>query len=384
MRVTTVSRAHQSSPPAVSLCRGLRRSESAISFGACFRLSGSARPPPPLRRSSSATCYFSDHRHLKRPEREPFRPSKVELLEPSILGIRPEAPNWPAREDLMRDWIARRANCVELPLSLRIIKEKKKKNQMREEGAEMDSIAKAFSCTVQVIRELQNHALRLRALTLEEGVEPAVDKIQSEMDSCFVWLFREVFSRTPDLMANVMVLTVDFAAHSLEKQKQQEGEEQIAGIMSSSEKMLWDSMVEEASRCGQEEQQQFISPVRVQIQGDDDYEDYNRTELLYQIGVFQEPNNPLLLCNYAQFLCLVTHNYDRAEECFERAVQVDPLDGEVLSQYATFLWVVRKDIWGAEERYQQAMAAEPDNPFHASKYANFLWSTGGDDTCFPL
>ncbi|GKU92090.1 hypothetical protein SLEP1_g5864 [Rubroshorea leprosula] len=132
---------------------------------------------------------------------------------------------------------------------------------------------------------------------------------------------------------------------------------------------LWKSMVEEASRMLAKSHKEG---------------DYFRMNLLYQMGLAEEPNNPLLLLNYAQFPHLVLRDHDRAEECFKRAIQVEPPDAVALTRYADFLWKVRRELWEAEERYQQAMAAEPGNPYQASKYANFLWSTGGEDACFPL
>ncbi|GLT89161.1 hypothetical protein SLE2022_071570 [Rubroshorea leprosula] len=76
------------------------------------------------------------------------------------------------------------------------------------------------------------------------------------------------------------------------------------------------------------------------------------------MGLAEEPNNPLLLLNYAQFPHLVLRDHDRAEECFKRAIQVEPPDAVALTQYADFLWKVRRELWEAEERYQQAMAAK--------------------------
>nr|XP_028960769.1 uncharacterized protein LOC103455109 [Malus domestica] len=155
---------------------------------------------------------------------------------------------------------------------------------------------------------------------------------------------------------------------------------------------LWNSVMEEASRMQSEARdealdhetvQKFVSPITVNVEPDY-HEHYFRTDLLYQMGLAQDPHNALLLSNYAHFLHVVARDHDRAEECFRRAVQGEKPDAEALSRYADFLWLVRKDMWGAEERYQQAMAEEPDNPFYASKYANFLWSTGAEDTCFPL
>lgn len=161
---------------------------------------------------------------------------------------------------------------------------------------------------------------------------------------------------------------------------------------SAAEVSLWNSLLDQVTRmqAGPSEMvlnhdllQKFVSPLSVEIEPDD-YIEYHRTDLMYQMGLSQDPDNPLLLCNYAQFLHLVAHDYDRAEECFKRAIQVEPLDAESLSQYADFLWTVRKDFWRAEDTYLQALSIEPENSYHASKYANFLWNTGGEDTCFPL
>ncbi|KNA14568.1 hypothetical protein SOVF_106320 [Spinacia oleracea] len=358
--------------------------------------------------------------------------SQVDVLEPSLLGIRPDPPDWPARDAVIRDCIARRASSIELPLSLRMLKMKQKFQRLEEEREIGDleeyikdnPINNLCCSTLYIIKEVQTHALRSRGLVLDEELDNGVlSKIQREMTSSFIWLFREVFAKTPDLMVEIMLLTSNFAAVSLESllpfENTQEVLEQNSrnwgvgqleiekpGVeLEEKEKGLWDSMVEEANEIGGyvknerlgfvvvdhdyvkdrdiDSKIEFVSPVGVEVERDD-YEEYYRTDLLYQMGLFKEPSNTLLLSNYAQFLCLVSRDYDRAEECFKRAIQLDPTDAEVMTQYANFLWVVRKDLWGAEERFQQATAAEPDNSYHASKYANFLWSTGGEDTCYPL
>ncbi|KAG8371482.1 hypothetical protein BUALT_Bualt13G0092800 [Buddleja alternifolia] len=171
------------------------------------------------------------------------------------------------------------------------------------------------------------------------------------------------------------------------------GEESVSTQAAHEEEVtLWKSMVEEASRMqaasrdetlDQETMQRFVSPVDAKIEADD-HSDYFKTELLYQTGLAQEPNSPLLLANYAQFLYLVAQDFDRAEEYFKRAAKVEPKDAEALNKYANFLWVVRKDLWAAEETYLEAIDAEPDNSYYAANYAHFLWNTGGEDTCFPL
>ncbi|GAB2233016.1 hypothetical protein Droror1_Dr00002229 [Drosera rotundifolia] len=397
--------------------------------------------PAILRRSVSAGYDHQFHHHDHFSSRPPppsqskprpmlsFCGSNVDLLEPSVLGITPEPPAWPARDEVIRATIARGVSRVELPVSLRIIK--KKMSEDESGGVDGDACAakKAFASAVFAIREIHGQAIRMRGVALEEDLDAVIAKVQSEMNSSFVWLFKEVFSRTPDLMLDVMVMMADYAAYStknlpfvsLSQENDQIALDQTNGnkmaeeignlekmmslspIVETSEERkgmdrqdteLWITMVDEAYRMQDGElgimgldygaMQQFVSPVRVEIEDDHHYVEYSRTDLLYQMSLAQEPGNPLLLSNYAKFLYLVARDYDRAEECFDRAVQSDQGDAETLSQYATFLWLIRKDIWRAEGRYQQAMAAEPDNPYHASKYANFLWSTGGDDTCYPI
>lgn len=155
---------------------------------------------------------------------------------------------------------------------------------------------------------------------------------------------------------------------------------------------VWHSIVEEAARMqgelrdeslDHETMQRFVSPVTAKIESDE-YAEYMRTEMMYQKGLEQDPDNPLLLANYAQFLYLVVNDYDRAEEYFKRAVKVEPPDAEALNKYASFLWQARKDLWAAEETYQEAIAADSGNSYYTANYAHFLWNTGGEDTCFPL
>lgn len=403
-----------------------------------------------------------------------------------------EPPDWPEREEIIPASIERKANSVELPLSLRIIKRKKQWEEgFREVGeSAYCSVKKAFSSMVFIIRELQSYTLQMRELLFYEDLQGILVRVQKELHASFVWLFQQVFSHTPTLMVYVMILLANYSVHSManntalaatphpllcaastesvsEVGDQSHGkskfdssfiksfsvssssgkttsiggsnggggkhravasgtdgdgrfdrmssdyhrtivpdgvssvgnlsrtseEVSVSGQVTRDEEMrLWNSMVEEASKMqsasrdealDHETVQRFVSPVNAKIESDD-YADYFRTELLYQAGLAQEPNNPLLLANYAQFLYLVIRDYDRAEEFFKRAAKVEPKDAEALNKYASFLWQVRKDLWAAEETYLEAISAEPSNSYYAANYAHFLWSTGGEDTCFPL
>ncbi|KAJ8764109.1 hypothetical protein K2173_005014 [Erythroxylum novogranatense] len=446
---------------------GLKRSCSA-NLNECFdeefskKIEDSARH---VRVTGSSDAAFAVSEAPREERNNPFfsfLPSKLELLEPNFLGIEPEPPDWPERDELVRIGIEHKANSVDIPLSLRMIKRKQKWQVGFMDAGDLAScsLKLAFSSMVFMIRELQSHALNIRETLSSEDLQGVMNNVHMEMNSCFVRLFQQVFSRTPTLMIYLMLLLANFTVHSMvgnthvmaspsprimdcsvlttEEMNQEQDHrvghisrkdkvgrnrarsqerDMLLGRLSTSidhhtivplqigevslpenqelhreeEVKLWDLMVEEASRMqtesrytlDDETRKQLLSSLSVEVESDD-YAEYHRTDLIYQMGVAEDPNNPLLLLNYAQFLFTVSHDHDRAEECFKRAILAGTPDAEVLSRYADFLWIVRKDSWGAEEKYQQAMAVEPNNHYHASKYANFLWNTGGEDTCFPL
>ncbi|KAK9280563.1 hypothetical protein L1049_014256 [Liquidambar formosana] len=424
-----------------------------------------------------------------------FPASNVDHVEPPWIELRLEPPDWPGRDDIIPASIERKANSVDLPLSLRIIKRKKQWQEGFREAGESAycSVKKAFSSMVFIIQELQSYTLQMREIPYYEDLQEILVRVQKEMHASFVWLFQQVFSHTPTLMVYVMILLANFTVYSMgnnaaiaaspppathgamsesfsviENQNQKQNkfdssaiktfsvsssggkttsiggnnggggkvrpiasgtdgegrfdrsnhhqtilpngvsqvssfgnpmttreatEESVSGQVAREEEVsLWNSIVEEASTMqgalrdevlDHETMQRFVSPVTAKIEVDD-YTDYFRTELLYQMGLAQEPNNPLLLANYAQFLYLVAHDYNRAEQYFKRAIGVQPPDAEAYNKYANFLWMVRKDLWAAEETYLEAISADPSNTYYAANYAHFLWNTGGEDTCFPL
>lgn len=375
-------------------------------------------------------------------DQDSFLHSRFDFLEPMMLGVRPEFPDWPDQDTAVWAAVERKAKSLEIPLSLRMIKKKLQWEEGFVDAKESEycSVKTAFASMVYIIVELQTHALHMREVLCHEDLEMISAKVQKDMHSSFVWLFQQVFSKTPALMLQVMILLANFSVYSaspyvslvealptkaviestnlaLEEQTQNypetssssdsileiESEDLLQSSNHSSafadnilecldEMNLWNSMVDEAARMQEtvkddaldhDTMQHFVSPVSVEIEPDN-YEDYLRTDLLYQLTLSREPSSSLLLCNYAQFLHLVAHDYDRAEECFKRAVQIMPPDAESLNQYASFLWTVRRDLSGAEERFLQALSVEPENSYYASRYANFLWSTGGEETCFPL
>ncbi|CAO2167094.1 unnamed protein product [Urochloa humidicola] len=133
--------------------------------------------------------------------------------------------------------------------------------------------------------------------------------------------------------------------------------------------------------------EQLVAPVEAPKPAETETEysgEHAATAQRYEQAVSEEPNNSLLLANFAQFLYQVQGDHDRAEHFFKRAVRAEPADAEAMGRYAAFLWEARNDLAAAEETYQEAIAADPSNAHHAAAYAHFLWNTGGEDTCYPL
>lgn len=79
------------------------------------------------------------------------------------------------------------------------------------------------------------------------------------------------------------------------------------------ESRLWNSIMEESEKMEKldhETMKQMVAPVEARLEAEESM-DYFKTELLYQTGLSQQPDNVLLLANYAQFLYLIIHDYDR-------------------------------------------------------------------------
>ncbi|XP_076885977.1 uncharacterized protein LOC143535661 [Bidens hawaiensis] len=172
------------------------------------------------------------------------------------------------------------------------------------------------------------------------------------------------------------------------------GDGSVSGeVLEVEELGLWESVVAEAEEMrgvsgdgglDGETMRRFVSPVTVKVEEEADTGEYLKTEFVYQMGLLKEPENSLLLANYAQFLYMFSHDHKRAEEYFKKASKIEPKDAEALSKYGCFLWHAKNDLWAAEETLLEAISIDPNNPFYSAAYAQFLWSNGARDTCFPL
>ncbi|KAK6941664.1 hypothetical protein RJ641_027041, partial [Dillenia turbinata] len=117
--------------------------------------------------------------------------------------------------------------------------------------------------------------------------------------------------------------------------------------------------------------------------GREEYWDSNHgnesTDAYYQKMIQQDPNNCLLLSNYAKFLKEVRGDYPKAEEYYGRAILANPSDGNTLSDYADLIWQTHKDSSRAETYFDRAVQAAPDDCYVMASYARFLWDAEEDD-----
>ncbi|KAK1314030.1 hypothetical protein QJS10_CPA06g00380 [Acorus calamus] len=185
-------------------------------------------------------------------------------------------------------------------------------------------IGRAVSSLADMLCELQRSGLG-------EGTGTVERALGETRESCF-WMFRSVFSDSPNMVVSLLMLLAECIGSSTDENRE---------IL-----------------CRMAEYERVIAK--------------------------GEKGNSLILSNYAQFLYRFAVDLHRAERYFKLAVQAEPVDAEAMSRYAEFLWKERGDLEGAEEMFLAAADAEPGSHYHTGNYASFLWRTGAEDTCYPL
>ncbi|XP_045808190.1 uncharacterized protein LOC123902492 [Trifolium pratense] len=103
-------------------------------------------------------------------------------------------------------------------------------------------------------------------------------------------------------------------------------------------------------------------------------EDSNDPDYLKKM-IDENPNNPLFLKKYAQFLFQSKRDLEAAENYYSRAVSADPSDGETISEYATLLWELHHDQEKALSLFEKAVQAMPGDSNVLASYTCFLWET---------
>lgn len=126
-----------------------------------------------------------------------------------------DPPEW--QDETIPATIERKANSVDLPLSLRIIQRKMQWQEGFREAGELAycSMKRAFSSMVFIIQELQSFTLQMREVLFYEDLQGILVRVQKEMHASFVWLFQQIFSHTPTLMVYVMILLANFTVYSM-------------------------------------------------------------------------------------------------------------------------------------------------------------------------
>lgn len=99
----------------------------------------------------------------------------------------------------------------------------------------------------------------------------------------------------------------------------------------------------------------------------------------YMRMIKENPHNPVLLRNYAQFLSQSKGDLLGAEEYYSRAILADPTDGETISQYAMLIWQLHRDKYKASSYFKRAVQASPEDSDVLAAYARFLWQTEEDE-----
>jgi hypothetical protein len=324
----------------------------------------------------------------------------------AATGVQPAGAagcgGWPAS-------VERSARSVRLPLplSLRMLKRKQQqRGQVAQQqqparwderllGSAGESVGRAFSSMVLIVRELQSFALRqIRDAPLV--CDDVLARVHGEMHASFVWLFQHVFAGTPALMVSLMLLLANFTVHSmgnsvaaatippspstvevLDAQRSEPSRpplldagsvktfsvgrtvsvggnsggggkaRPVAGatgdgrsdeslyrlsivapagsgageaVRDADEQAIWEMMVSEASRmqAGSRAEElsdpdvlgNLVAPVEAELETED-LAEQARTRQRYELVVSEEPNNSLILSNFAQFLYLVQNDHDR-------------------------------------------------------------------------
>lgn len=198
----------------------------------------------------------------------------------------------------------RASNSFRLPLSLRIIK-RKKKHWEESHGPPSSSVNKAFSSMVFIVGELQSHAIRMRKerfLSDRSQMQGTLARVHGELHASFAWLFQRVFSSTPTLMLYLMLLLANFTVFSISRD--------ATGRIAVSTEVVstaWKAMVEESDGA---KVRLFVSPVTA-VSEPEDLSVYSATELSYRAAIAERPDDALFLANFAQFLYTVYRDHDR-------------------------------------------------------------------------
>lgn len=350
----------------------------------------------------------------------------------------------------VRTWppnVERSASSVALPVSLRMLKRKKQQRQVappprpqsmwdeRLLGSSAgESVGRAFSSMVLIVRELQSFALQQmrESLLCGDDLQGVLARAHGEMHASFVWLFQHIFAGTPALMLSLMLLLANFTVHSMGHSVAAAAAVPPTPPTASAAATLVDyteasnprfdaasvrtfSVGRTASVDGGSGGGGKVRPV-AGAQGDDRWDDSHHSlsrvapqqpaplagtgaekilpedeQAIWERMVAEasrmqanaELTDPDLLGNLvapveAEMETEDLAEFARTEQRYELAVSEEPYNSLVLANFAQFLYLTRKDHRRAEHYFERAVQAEPTDAEARSRYATFLWKARDD------
>nr|CAB3465082.1 unnamed protein product [Digitaria exilis] len=416
-------------------CAGLARSRSPANWGA----GAMARRPRPAR--TVARCALSasldgmggggDAEFLK----------KIEELA-AAAGVQPAGCGWTAS-------VERSASSVGVPLSLRMLKRKKqqqvaaaaaRQSPRWDEGLSLgsagESVGRAFSSMVLIVRELQSFALRqMRDALLCDDV---LARVQGEMHASFVWLFQHIFAGTPTLMVSLMLLLANFTVHSMGHSVAAAAAAYppapptaVAAVIDTTHRAepsrgprfdaasvktfsvgrtasvggnsggggkappvagaTGDGRSDESLyRLSRVAPQQPSTPAGAAAPDAVDEDEQAIWEMMVTEASrmqararAEELSDPDVLGSLVAPVEAELETEDHAEHVrtqqrYEQAVADEPGNSLILANFAQFLYLVQNDHDRAEHYFERAVRAEPSDAEALSRYATFLWKARDD------
>jgi tetratricopeptide (TPR) repeat protein len=106
--------------------------------------------------------------------------------------------------------------------------------------------------------------------------------------------------------------------------------------------------------------------------------DFDKSDKCYDKAIELDPNDVLVLNNYAYFLSLRKLRLEDAKKMSERSIQLDPENSANLDTYGWILYLL-KDYTSAEKQISKALLKKPSDPDILEHYGDILFQLGQTD-----
>ncbi|XP_047045782.1 uncharacterized protein LOC124650282 [Lolium rigidum] len=359
---------------------------------------------------------------------------RIEELAASA-GVRTAGCGWPPS-------LERSAGGVGLPLSLRMLKRKKQQQQVPPQsrwdeqllGSAGESVGRAFSSMLLIVRELQSFALQQMQQGDDLRLQAVLARARGETHDSFVWLFQHIFAGTPALMLSLMLLLADFTVHSMSHSLADAvppSPPSAASVVDSEPStQLFDAGAVKTFSVGRtasvgggsgdgggdappvagapgDDHESRYSLGRVAPQqlaplaggtsaekvllpdaaGEDEQAVWERmlgeASRMQASARAEELSDPEVLGNLVAPVVVEVEaedvaEYARTEQWYELAVAEEPGNSLILANFAQFLYLTRNDHKRAEHYFERAVRADPADAEALSRYATFLWKARDD------